>query len=144
MQLVFSIFKSFVLIFVNIYLWKTGKDIKAVAVFNIFNYVAAFISFYLGNRIALKNTKLNYLMSSMCFILLFIVTSIIGDSISKYAVLIGILGGFGDGLFYFNLNVFQASDLNRDQVDNFMSIIGIATKISSVITPVISGIIIDC
>ncbi|MGF7059749.1 MFS transporter [Brassicibacter mesophilus] len=143
MQLVFSIFKSFVLIFVNIYLWKTGKNIKAVAVFNIFNYIAAFVSFYLGNRVALKNTKLNYLMSSLCFILLFVVTSIMGDNISNYAILIGILGGFGDGLFYFNLNVFQASDLNRDQADSFMSIIGIVTKISSVVTPIISGITIE-
>lgn len=143
MELIFSIFKSFVLIFVNIYLWKTGKSIKAVAIFNIFNYIAAFISFYIGNVIALKSSKLNYLLSSSFFIMLFAITAIMGDEISKYAVLIGILGGFGDGLFYFNLNFFQASELKRNQVDSFMSAVGIVSKLSSIITPIISGLIIE-
>lgn len=143
MQLVYSIFKSFVLIFVNIYLWKAGKSIKAVAIFNIFNYIAAFVAFYIGNKIALKSTRLNYLLSSTFFILLFALTAILGDEISRYSVLIGILGGFGDGLFFFNMNVFEASELERDEIDSFMSAVGIVGKLSSIITPVISGIVIE-
>ncbi|MBF8984210.1 hypothetical protein IZY60_11750 [Lutibacter sp. B2] len=143
MRLVYSIFKSFVLIFVNIYLWKTGKDIKVVAIFNICNYIAAFFSFYIANRIAMKNMKLNYLFSSLSFISLFVLTVILGDHISRYAMMIGILGGFGDGLFFFNLNVFQAGQLSRDDGDQFMSVMGIVTKISAIITPFISGLIIE-
>ena len=90
MRLVYSIFKSFVLIFVNIYLWQTGKSIHAVALFNIFNYLGATISFYLGNKIALKNTKYNYLLSSISFISLFVLTAVFGDSIAEYSILIGI------------------------------------------------------
>ncbi len=143
MQLIYSIFKSFVLIFVNIYLWKMGKSIKAVAIFNLFNYIAAFSIFFIANRIALKNVKFNYFFSSLSFILLFILTAVLGDSISRYAFLIGILGGFGDGLFFFNLNIFQSGVLNRDEVDKFMSATGITSKISSIATPLISGIVIE-
>lgn len=143
MRLVYSIFKSFVLIFVNIYLWQTGKSIHAVALFNIFNYFGATVSFYWGNKIALKNTKYNYLLSSLSFIALFAMTAVLGDSIAHYSILIGILGGFGDGFFFFNLNTFQASELNRDEIDRFMSLLGIISKVSSVLTPAISGFIID-
>jgi len=142
MRLVYSIFKSFVLIFVNIYLWKTGKSIHAVALFNIFNYIGATVSFYWGNKIALKNTKYNYLLSSLSFISLFAMTAFFGDTISKYSILIGLLGGFGDGFFFFNLNTFQASELDKDEMDRFMSLLGIISKISSVLTPALSGLII--
>lgn len=143
MKTFYDIFKSFVLIFVNIYLWKTGKDIKAVAIFNIFNYIGATVSFYIGNMIARKNMKLNYLFSSLSFIMLFTITLIFGDGVAKFALFMGIFGGFGDGLFFFNLNNFQASYLNRDEIDTFMSVMGIAKKITSIITPVISGFIIE-
>lgn len=142
MRLIYSIFKSFVLIFVNIYLWKTGKSIDAVALFNIFNYLGATLSFYLGNIIALKNTKYNYLLSSISFISLFALTAIYGDKISTISMLIGILGGFGDGFFFFNLNTFQASELDKNEMDRFMSLLGIISKVSSILTPGISGLII--
>ncbi|MCC5910179.1 MAG: hypothetical protein JJT76_07060 [Clostridiaceae bacterium] len=143
MQLIFYIFKSFVLIFVNIYLWKTGRDIKVVAIFNLFNYIAAFVSFYIANIIALKSVKLNYLLSSISFITLFVLTAIFEESISQYAIYIGILAGFGEGLFYFNLNVFQAYYLDKNETDRFMSISGMTTKAASIITPVVSGIVIE-
>lgn len=143
MKTFYDIFKSFVLIFVNIYLWKTGKDIKVVAIFNIFNYIGATVSFYIGNMIARKNMKLNYLFSSLSFIMLFAITLIFGDKVSQFAIFMGIFGGFGDGLFFFNLNNFQASYLDRDEIDTFMSVMGIAKKITSIITPLISGIIIE-
>lgn len=143
MRLIYSIFKSFILIFVNIYLWKTGKSIQAVAVFNIFNYIAASASFYVGNLIALKNIRYNYILSSMSFMIAFAMTAYLGEDVSQYALIIGLLGGCGDGFFFFNLNSFQASKLNADDMDRFMSIIGGLNKASSIFTPLISGIIIE-
>lgn len=143
MRLIYSIFKSFILIFVNIYLWKTGKSIQAVAVFNIFNYIAASASFYVGNFIALKNIRYNYILSSMSFMIAFAMTAYFGEDVSQYALIIGLLGGCGDGFFFFNLNSFQASKLNADDMDRFMSIIGGLNKASSIFTPLISGIIIE-
>lgn len=143
MRLIYSIFKSFILIFVNIYLWKTGKSIQAVAVFNIFNYIAASASFYVGNLIALKNIRYNYILSSMSFMIAFAMTAYFGEDVSQYALIIGLLGGCGDGFFFFNLNSFQASKLNADDMDRFMSIIGGLNKASSIFTPLISGIIIE-
>jgi len=143
MRLIYSIFKSFILIFVNIYLWKTGKSIQAVAVFNIFNYIAASASFYMGNFIALKNIRYNYILSSMSFMIAFAMTAYFGEDVSRYALIIGLLGGCGDGFFFFNLNSFQASKLNADDMDRFMSIIGGLNKASSIFTPLLSGIIIE-
>ena len=143
MRFVYSTFKSFIFIFVNIYLWQSGKDIKAVALFNLFNYVAAFLAFFIANRVAYKNLKLNYLFSSLSFISLFGITAILQEDVSNFSVLIGVLGGIGDGLFFFNLNLYQANSLNKDQGQKFMSVLGIITKISSIITPIISGFIIE-
>lgn len=143
MNTIYSIFKSFILIFVNIYLWKTGKSMEAVAVFNIFNYIAATVSFYLGNIVALKNMRYNYLLSSLSFMAAFSLTAYLGESISSYAILIGILGGFGDGFFFFNLNTFQAGKLLPDDMDYFMSASSALKKASSIITPIISGFVIE-
>ncbi|PAB57369.1 MFS transporter [Anaeromicrobium sediminis] len=143
LRLIYSIFKSFVLIFVNIYLWKTSKDIKSVAIFNSCNYIAAFLSFYIANRIALKNMKINYILSSISFISLFIITAILKENTYHYAPIIGFLGGCGDGMFFFNLNFFQANKLDKEAADKFISILGMVNKASSIITPLISGIVIE-
>ena len=143
MRLVYSIFKTFILIFVNIYLWQIGKSIQTVAVFNIFNYIAATVSFYIANIIALKNIRYNYILSSISFIIAFGMTAILGDAVASYALVIGILSGFGDGFFFFNLNVFQADELDKEEMDKFMTIIGGVNKASAIITPIVSGIIIE-
>ena len=143
MRLIYSIFKSFIFIFVNIYLWQAGKSIQAVAVFNIFNYLGATISFYMANVIAIKNLKFNYIISSLSFLATFGLTALLGENIVDYAIVIGILGGFGDGFFFFNLNSFQADVLDKDEMDKFMSIIGGLNKASAIIIPIISGIIIE-
>ena len=143
MHLIYSIFKSFILIFVNIHLWKTGKSIEIVALFNIFNYAAATASFYLANLVALKNLRYNYFLSSLSFMLVFFMTALLGSDIIKYAILIGILGGCGDGFFFFNLNTFQAEKLPPDAMDRFMSISGALNKASSIVTPLVSGFVIE-
>jgi hypothetical protein len=128
---------------VNIYLWQAGKDITVVAVFNIFNYLGATLSFYLGNIIALKHMRYNYIFSSLSFILAFGITAAMGAGVTQYALLIGILGGFGDGFFFFNLNTFQADELDKEEMDQFMSIIGALNKASAIVTPIVSGIVIE-
>lgn len=143
MRIIYSVFKTFILIFINIYLWQKGKSIQTVAVFNIFNYIAATVSFYIGNIIALKNIKYNYILSSLSFIMAFALTAILGDKVASYAIVIGILGGFGDGFFFFNLNIFQADELDKEEMDHFMSIIGGVNKASAIVTPIVSGIIIE-
>ncbi len=143
MRLIYSVFKSFVLIYINIYLWKVGKSIQAVAVFNIFNYIAATGSFYLGNIIALKNMRYNYILSSLSFMFAFALTGFFSETISSYAIIIGLLGGCGDGLFFFNLNSFQSSQLDTESIDKFMSINGALNKASSIITPLVSGFVIE-
>lgn len=142
-QTVYSIFKSFIMVFVNIYLWRTGESIQGVALFNLFNFIAAFLSFYLANKIALKNMKFNYIGSSLAFISLFIITAVFQEGINDYAILIGILGGIGDGLFFFNMNVYQAYQLDREEADQFMSMVGMVTKASAIGTPAVSGFVIE-
>ncbi|SDZ04217.1 MFS transporter [Tindallia californiensis] len=142
-QTIYSIFKSFIMIFVNIYLWQTGESMQGVALFNIFNYTAAFLSFYIANKIALVNMKLNYIGSSLAFILLFTITAIFQEGVNDYAALMGIFGGIGDGLFFFNMNYYQAYQLDREEADTFMSMVGMVTKASSIGTPVISGMVIN-
>ncbi len=141
-QTIYSVFKSFIMVFVNIYLWRTGESIEGVALFNFFNFVAAFLSFYLANRIALKNMKLKYIGSSLAFLSLFIIAAIFQEGINDYAILIGVLGGIGDGLFFFNMNVYQAYQLDREEADQFMSMVGMVTKASAIATPAISGFVI--
>lgn len=143
MNTIYSIFKSFILIFVNIYMWKTGKSMESVAIFNIFNYIAATVSFYLGNWVGLKNIRYNYLLSSIAFMLAFGLTAYLGEGISQYAIVIGILGGFGDGFFFFNLNTFQAGKLEPDAMDYFMSISSALKKVFSIVTPIVSGFVIE-
>ncbi len=143
MRLIYSVFKSFVLIYINIYLWKVGKSMQAVAVFNIANYFAATVSFYVGNMIALKNMRYNYILSSLSFMVAFGLTGLFSETISSYAILIGLLGGTGDGLFFFNLNSFQSSQLDTESIDRFMSINGALSKASAIITPVVSGFVIE-
>lgn len=143
MNTIYSIFKSFILIFVNIYMWKTGKSMESVAIFNIFNYAAATVSFYLANWVALKNIRYNYLLSSLSFMFAFGLTAYFGDGISSYAILIGVLGGFGDGFFFFNLNTFQAGKLRPDDMDYFMSVSSALKKASSIVTPIVSGFVIE-
>lgn len=139
MRVIYSFFKSFIMIFVNIYLWQTGKSIQAVALFNLFNYLAAAGAFHLGNLTALRSRRLNYLLSSLSFIGLFALTLLLGDQTWRYAWLIGILGGLGDGFFFFNLNVFQASELDKEEMDRFMAWLGAVTKATAIAAPLIAG-----
>lgn len=141
MRVIYSFFKSFIMIFVNIYLWQTGKSIQAVALFNMFNYLAAAGAFHLGNLTALRSGRLNYLLSSLSFIGLFAVTLWLGDETWRYAWGIGILGGLGDGFFFFNLNVFQASELDKEEMDRFMAWLGAVTKATAIAAPLVSGLL---
>ncbi len=141
MRVIYSFFKNFIMIFVNIYLWQTGHSIQAVALFNLFNYLAASASFHLGNLVALRNGRINYLLSSLSFIALFLIAIWQGEDTWRYAAWIGILGGLGDGFFFFNLNTFQASELNKDEMDHFMVWMGIVTKVTSILSPLISGLL---
>lgn len=141
MRIIYSFFKSFIMIFVNIYLWQTGKSIQAVALFNFFNYLAAAGGFHLGNITALRSGRLNYMLSSASFIALFTTTLYLGDNAWQYAILLGLLGGMGDGFFFFNLNFFQASELDKDEMDRFMAWLGAVTKATAVVAPLLSGLL---
>lgn len=141
MRVIYSFFKNFIMIFVNIYLWQTGHSIQAVALFNLFNYLAASASFHLGNIVALRDGRLNYLFSSLSFISLFLIAIWQGDDTWRFAAWIGILGGLGDGFFFFNLNTFQASELNKEEMDRFMVWMGVVTKVTSILSPLLSGLL---
>lgn len=141
MRVIYSFFKNFIMIFVNIYLWQTGHSIQAVALFNLFNYLAASVSFHLGNVVALRDGRINYMLSSLSFIALFLIAIWQGDETWRFAAWIGILGGLGDGFFFFNLNTFQASELNKDEMDHFMVWLGIVTKVTAILSPLISGLL---
>lgn len=141
MRVIYAFFKNFIMIFVNIYLWQTGNSIQAVALFNLCNYLAASGAFHLGNLVALKNGRINYLLSSLSFIALFMVAIWQGDETWRYSAIIGILGGMGDGFFFFNLNTFQASELDKEEMDRFMAWLGIVTKATAILSPLISGVL---
>lgn len=45
--------------------------------------------------------------------------------------------------FFFNLNTFQALELDKDEIDQFMSMMGVFSKFTNIAAPIITGVIIE-
>ncbi len=142
-HLVFSIIFAFANLFMNIYLWDTGKSFWNIGVFNLFSVVSIFLASLLGAYfLQWMGTRSTFIGSSILALFLFSYLFLSGPNKASVLPLLGMLYGGYVGLFYigFNLHILWLSkNSNRSLLIGLESTI---TTLAQLLTPLCAGLFI--
>lgn len=139
-QLTFSIIYAFANLFLNIYLWDTGRSFWNIGVFNLFSVVSIFLASLLGAYLLQwMGTRSTFIWSSLLALFLFLYLFQAGANAIHVLPLLGMLYGGYVGLFYigFNLQILWLSkESNRSLLIGLESAI---TTMAQLLTPLCAG-----
>ncbi len=130
-------------IFFNVFLWKLSSSIKTAALFNLFHYAAVPFVFYIGTKIIKKLSTLKCIQLGLyvhaCF---FILVLWLQHNAAEFVAVLGILMGFGQGLYYLGYNVLTYDYTNNITRYKFSGYNGAANAFAGIIAPLVGGLII--
>ncbi|WP_186575773.1 MFS transporter [Aquibacillus kalidii] len=130
--------------FVNIYLWKQSGEYVDIALYNISVYIMQPLTFILAGRWAKKVDRVIVLRLGVAFLSLFYMTVlIVGESASKYNMLLGALLGIGYGFYWLAFNVLTFEVTEPETRDFFNGFMGLMQSFGGMIGPVLAGYIIS-
>lgn len=139
-QLVFSVIFAFANLFLNVYLWDSGKSFWNIGVFNLFSVVSIFLASLLGAYLLQwMGTRSTFICSSLLALFLFFYLFQQGENAITVVPLLGMLYGGYVGLFYigFNLQILWLSkESNRSFLIGLESAI---TTMAQLLTPLCAG-----
>jgi YQGE family putative transporter len=131
-------------IFVNIFFWRQTSDFTVIVIYNLLQYIAVPINFFIAGLLSKKkNATWSLRIGLGMFALFYMLILVIGSKGISYIYLLGIINGIASGFYWlaFNILCFDFTDVtNRDTFNGYNgSVAGIAGALS----PVISGYIIS-
>jgi len=125
-------------IFFNVYLWKLNQNIATAAVFNLFHFLAVPCVFFLGSFIIRFVGTINCLRIGLlvhaCFFLLVL---LLGQQVSIFAPLFGVLMGLGQGLYFLGYNVSTFDWTTNKNRDKFSGFNGATSALAGIIAPLV-------
>ena len=130
-------------IFFNVFLWKLNHSIQTAAFFNLFHYAAVPFVFYIGTKFIKRLGTLKCLQLGLyvhvCF---FILVLWLQHNVTEFVMVLGILMGLGQGLYYLGYNVLSYDYTNNITRYKFSGYNGAANAFAGIISPLVGGLII--
>lgn len=131
-------------IFFNVYLWKLSQNLTTAAIFNLFHFLAVPVVFFLGSLIIRFVGTINCLRIGLlihaCFFLLVL---LLGQQVSTFAPLFGVLMGIGQGLYFLGYNVSTFDWTTNKNRDKFSGFNGATSALAGIIAPLVGGVLIS-
>lgn len=130
--------------FVNVYMWKIKSDYAMIGVYNLATYFTMAVVFYLGG-ILVKNVDraLSIRLGVAVMAAFFFTVLFLGKQSVDFILLLGILLGTGQGLYWLGYSVMYFEITSPDNRDNYNGVNGFLTSGAGMIAPIVAGWIIS-
>ncbi len=146
---IISFFRKFISVFFNlffnIYILKiVNNDLTFIIKYTLFGVIVEFIIWYIILKfINSRNAKVIYKMSFLLLILSILVLSVFKENIVKYIYLFKILERLVEACYLIPYELIVIGSNNNDTMSSFISNMNILSSISTILTPIFSGFIIQ-
>ena len=131
-------------IFVNVYIWKVDHSFVAIGVFNLCVFAAVTFGFYVGGQVSshwidLWLIRFGLIVLAMFFLLLLLLR----ERSAHYFWWLGLLFGFGQGIYWYGFHVTMFSLTSIDNRASFNGINGFFASLVSMAAPFLAGFLIS-
>ncbi|MBO8171171.1 MAG: MFS transporter [Bacillaceae bacterium] len=130
--------------FVNVYLWKIKNDFSLIGLYNLMMYVTMPVVFYLGGIMVKRVDRVMSIRLGVAFMALFyLVVLLLGKAAADYIIVLGIVLGIGQGLYWLGYNVMYFEITGPENRDRFNGVNGFLGSGAGMAAPVLAGWIIS-
>ena len=131
-------------VFINIFLLKITSDVMSIVKYNLIMYFTITLLFPLFSYISKKYSVTLVFRISIIFQILYYASIILsGSSVTDYIYLFGILSGIGSAANANSTNQLTVQLTDANNRSGYLSISGTLNSIAAMISPVLSGVIIN-
>lgn len=143
-QILHKIIIIFTNTFLSAYLYKLSTDmfdyITNVGIYNIAIYVSYFLSYGLFAFLVDNTNRVwVYRISFFMKIVMLIALIIMGESMSHYLILCGMLYGISEACYYSSYNVLKQEMVSRKLYKQYSVVMSVLSKVVSIIIPIVFG-----
>ena len=122
----------------------TYSYIYNVSVYNIFIYLAFFITYIPFNYLVDKTNRISlYRIGLIIKAALVIIIIFFGKELSKLLILAGVMNGIAESLYYTSYNIIKEEMVGKQSMTVFMSNTYVISRIIQVVCPILLGLLID-
>ena len=140
-----KIIRVFFTLFFNIYILQiAGGDLNFVIKYTIFSVFVEFIIYFVILKV-INSKNIKYMYRSSFIMLLLCIALLIGfkENIIKYIYLFKTLEKITEHLYALPYELMIIQSINKKTLSNYIANLNILTSISIILTPVLSGFIIE-
>lgn len=131
-------------VFVNVLLWREGKDFILIALYQLMHYIFTPIAFILGGYLSKrKNGIWSLRIGIFLFILFFVCILFLGNSLTAFVIPIGILFGIASGFYWLAFQVLSFDFTGTNNRDTFNGFNGLMASLAGSTAPLLAAFIID-
>lgn len=130
-------------IFFNVYLWKIHRSIELATVFNFFQYLTVPAVFFTGSFLVKRWGSPGILRLGLIIHAVFYLGVLcLKGQVAHWVILLGVLMGVGQGLYYLGYNVSTYDWTNSRNRDHYSGLNGSAAALAGMAAPLAGGLII--
>ncbi len=130
--------------FINIYIFRVDHSIAAIGQFNFFEYLAYPIAFLFAGKLSKKWKEIWFLRVGVVLLAGFFIWIITQGNAPKVDLsMLGILYGFGQGIYWFGFNILSFDWTTWETRPSFQGTLGFAGAIATTAFPFLAGILIS-
>lgn len=139
-----DVVNTFVIIFVNLYIWDKGKSVADIAWFNLSQYLVWSVSHTIGAWVLHKTSmKTVFQFANLFTLSLFLVLSFVHlDSLLAWLILIGSCNGFMKGFSASGKNLGVAAFGEINEFNRYFQYQNLFSKTLQIVTPLMFAVLI--
>lgn len=131
-------------IFVNVYIWKVDRSFFAIGVFNLCVFAAVTAGFFVGGKLSSKWIDLWIMRFGLIALsLFFLALLILREHSAHYFFELGLLFGFGQGVYWYGFHVTMFTLTTIDNRASFNGANGFFASLVSMVAPFVAGFFIS-
>ncbi len=131
-------------IFVNVYIWKVDRSFFTIGVFNLCVFAAVTVGFLVGGKLSSKWIDLWIMRFGLIALALFFLALIIlREHSAHYFFELGLLFGFGQGIYWYGFHVTMFTLTTIDNRVSFNGVNGFFASLVSMAAPFVAGFFIS-
>ncbi len=130
--------------FINIYIFRVDHSVAAIGQFNFFEYIAYPFAFLAAGKASSFVKEIWFLRAGVVLLTGFFLWIIMqGNAPMVDLSLLGILYGFGQGIYWFGFNILSFDWTTWETRPSFQGTLGFAGSIATTAFPFVAGILIS-
>lgn len=129
-------------VFVSLFLINTSASFIGALFYNLFVGITILISFFILSPICKKHKRIGIQLGNALSCLLYITIIFLGNKVSSFVWILGIVSGFGQGFFWLSTNILVIDLTEYDNRKQYNSVSGMMTALSNMIGPLFASTVV--